>query len=360
MILLLCLLAVCFAAVHGNVNFEVDVVFTWKRQPSEKELHIISSKYCSQKHGHKASRFRETGTLEYAIHAVKSNLPWVRNIFLVTNDERPCWLGNDNPDVTIITHEQIWPLSRIQTDLPTFNSIAIETHLHRIPGLSEYFIYLNDDMFVGKTLSKSYFFDPLGRPLVSLKSTDKVKMESVDRIAAQKAPWYLIGTHGPYIARISTIETIQSIWSDYFNTTSSSRCRTKADTQSKYANHVKPPFWVYNWYGAVTNTSASVVTAVQFMDYHFTPEAFYAKLLQNPPSEMFTLNDDFSLNPVRASGEIFNLVQFLSRYFSPYPNSYGKNFSTCGLQIDRGDTTIMTQFRSVQCVFACACVVCAF
>ena len=34
--------------------------------------------------------------------------------------------------------------------LPTFSSPAIEANLHRIPGLSEHFLYFNDDVFLGK------------------------------------------------------------------------------------------------------------------------------------------------------------------------------------------------------------------
>ena len=44
--------------------------------------------------------------------------------------------------ITLVSHSQIF---RNQSHLPTFNSVAIETHLHRIPGLSRRFIYFNDD-----------------------------------------------------------------------------------------------------------------------------------------------------------------------------------------------------------------------
>ena len=39
--------------------------------------------------------------------------------------------------------------------LPTFNSHVIEAHLHLIPGLTEHFLYLNDDMILGRPLSKA-------------------------------------------------------------------------------------------------------------------------------------------------------------------------------------------------------------
>lgn len=45
-----------------------------------------------------------------------------------------------------------------QSHLPTFSSPAIETHIHRIPGLSQKFIYLNDDVMFGKDVWPDDFF----------------------------------------------------------------------------------------------------------------------------------------------------------------------------------------------------------
>ncbi|WP_276204754.1 hypothetical protein [Legionella parisiensis] len=42
---------------------------------------------------------------------------------------------------------------------PTFNSLAIEANLHRIPTLNEQFIYFNNDMFLGRQAPENYFFD---------------------------------------------------------------------------------------------------------------------------------------------------------------------------------------------------------
>lgn len=45
-----------------------------------------------------------------------------------------------------------------QSHLPTFSSPAIETHIHRIPGLSQKFIYLNDDVMFGKDVWPDDFY----------------------------------------------------------------------------------------------------------------------------------------------------------------------------------------------------------
>ena len=42
--------------------------------------------------------------------------------------------------------------------MPTFNSVAIESHLHRIPGLSRRFIYFTDDMSLQSPVSLMDFW----------------------------------------------------------------------------------------------------------------------------------------------------------------------------------------------------------
>ena len=63
-----------------------------------------------------------------------------------------------------------------QDYLPTFNSHVIEANLHKIPNLSEHFIYFNDDVFVAKPLQKSHFFKPNGLASIflSIKNLDKM------------------------------------------------------------------------------------------------------------------------------------------------------------------------------------------
>lgn len=58
--------------------------------------------------------------------------PWICKIFIVTNGQIPRWLKLENRRVTIIPHDQIFLQ---QSDLPTYSSRAIESNVHRIPGL---------------------------------------------------------------------------------------------------------------------------------------------------------------------------------------------------------------------------------
>nr|XP_023672658.1 N-acetylglucosamine-1-phosphotransferase subunits alpha/beta isoform X1 [Paramormyrops kingsleyae] len=102
-----------------------------------------------------ASRFEDNEELRYSLRSVETHAPWVRHIFIVTNGQIPSWLNLDNPRVTIVTHQEIF---QNVSHLPTFSSPAIETHIHRIPGLSRKFIYLNDDVMFGKDVWPDDFY----------------------------------------------------------------------------------------------------------------------------------------------------------------------------------------------------------
>lgn len=102
-----------------------------------------------------ASRFEDNEELRYSLRSIERHAPWVRNIFIVTNGQIPSWLNLDNPRVTIVTHQDVF---RNLSHLPTFSSPAIESHIHRIQGLSQKFIYLNDDVMFGKDVWPDDFY----------------------------------------------------------------------------------------------------------------------------------------------------------------------------------------------------------
>ncbi len=71
--------------------------------------------------------------------------PWVRHVYLVTDRQVPSWLAPSDR-ITVVDHSEIY---RDPSVLPIFNSSAIITQLHHIEGLSEHYLYLNDDIFFG-------------------------------------------------------------------------------------------------------------------------------------------------------------------------------------------------------------------
>lgn len=102
-----------------------------------------------------SSRFEDNDELRYSLRSVEKFAPWVRHVFIVTNGQIPHWLDLENPRVSIVTHEEIFPN---KTHLPTFSSPAIEANIHRIPGLSKKFIYMNDDVMFGREVWPEDFY----------------------------------------------------------------------------------------------------------------------------------------------------------------------------------------------------------
>lgn len=100
--------------------------------------------------------YRDWGTLKYHLRGVAQNLPFINNVYLIISGETqiPNWL--DTNKVKIVYHKDILPKDK----LPTFNSRAIELGMINIEGLSDYFLYANDDMFSMSRMYKSDFFDP--------------------------------------------------------------------------------------------------------------------------------------------------------------------------------------------------------
>jgi UDP-N-acetylglucosamine-lysosomal-enzyme len=101
------------------------------------------------------NRFFDNDELKYSMKSIEKHAPWIRNVYLVTNGQVPNWLNLSHPKIKLITHEQIF-LNK--SHLPTFSSPAIESHLHRIKGLSKRFLYFNDDVLLTKTIWPDDFF----------------------------------------------------------------------------------------------------------------------------------------------------------------------------------------------------------
>lgn len=99
-------------------------------------------------------RYRDWEFLRYWFRSVEKCAPWVGKIHFVTYGHLPSWLNISNPKLNIVKHTDFIP----QKYLPTFSCRPIELNLHRIPGLSEHFVYFNDDMFLMQPAKKTDFF----------------------------------------------------------------------------------------------------------------------------------------------------------------------------------------------------------
>ena len=146
-------------------TFPIDVVYTWVdgndeewNAARERRLADVSDATMRTRASSGQARFVDRGELRYSMRSVHLLAPWVRRIHLVTAGQVPPWLDVDDPMINLVDHRDLLPADA----LPTFNSHAIESVVHRIPGLSEHFLYFNDDFFLGRPTRPERFFTGAG------------------------------------------------------------------------------------------------------------------------------------------------------------------------------------------------------
>ena len=101
------------------------------------------------------ARYRDWGTLPYLVGGIRKFMPFIDKIFIVLSGPTQVPENLNLNDVCLVYHKTIIP----ERYLPCFNSCTIEMFLHKIPGLSEKFIYFNDDTFVLKSMKETDFFE---------------------------------------------------------------------------------------------------------------------------------------------------------------------------------------------------------
>ncbi len=138
----------------------IDVVYLWvngadpvwrtKRMAQmamEKPAENLAS------HGNVEGRYRDNDELRYSLRALEMFFPEHGHVYIVTDGQRPGWL-EDTDRLTIVDHRDVMPAS----SLPLFDSGHIESYIHHIEGLSDRFIYLNDDFFFGGPVNIEAWF----------------------------------------------------------------------------------------------------------------------------------------------------------------------------------------------------------
>jgi len=234
-------------SIH-DVPFAVDAVYLWVDGSDPKWLakkHKFSVQ--ADSHGTSDSRFTSRNELYFSIATLLKNAPWMNRIWLVTDGQKPD-LGDLADRVTVVDHKKFIP----KEFLPTFNSHVITSHLHRIKGLAENFLYLNDDILFGRPLIPSAWFDSHGRCLIRYTRTTlpgfSVENADVIHLARQHTVQTAISAglqismrsiqHGPHPMRKSTMEQMWNRFGDELTATSRNRFRTQADLV---------PEWLHNF-----------------------------------------------------------------------------------------------------------------
>ena len=163
--------------LHAPISFDIDAVVTWvdssdpewqerKRAAMSAAEHDMSTlDVTSQRYNGSSAEVCTCLTL------MLRNMPWLRRVHVVAmRPQVPACLRPGGSlhghlatgRIAMVYHDQIFAAHHPKH---TFDSCAIESRLHYIPGLAEAFLYSNDDTYVLKPLPPSLFFTPEGLPI---------------------------------------------------------------------------------------------------------------------------------------------------------------------------------------------------
>lgn len=140
-----------------NINEKtdkIDIVIPWVDGGDPAWQAEWRKVVCGDGQDNRVIRYRDWGILKYWFRGVEKNLPWVNKVYFVTWGHIPQWLNTQCDRLCVVNHRDYIP----EKYLPVFSSHPIEMNFHRINGLSEHFIYANDDMFFTMPLKKEFFF----------------------------------------------------------------------------------------------------------------------------------------------------------------------------------------------------------
>jgi hypothetical protein len=132
----------------------IDIVIAWV-DGNDLELKKKRHKYLTGEDASdavSATRFASNNEIYYNIASILKYVPFCRHIYVVADSQRPEFIdefaaqGLCTADkIRVVDHREIF--RGFEEHLPTFNTRSIESMLWNIEGLSDYFIYLNDDFF---------------------------------------------------------------------------------------------------------------------------------------------------------------------------------------------------------------------
>lgn len=226
---------------------EIDLVYTWVDAEDSKWLSkkstYMDNNFKDKVHASAVSdnRFISRDELKYSLRSVQKYFMGYRKIFIVTDGQKPEWLL-ESDELIIVNHTDIFPDKIV---LPVFNSHAIEACLHRIEGLSEHYLYLNDDIIFGRSVDVSLFFPeknkisifpsnqtyiPFGEPSKNSIPVDTAAMNT-RRLLKNKDIGYAINKfkHTPLPQLKSKLIELEELFPEEIAITRSSRFRQPSD-----------------------------------------------------------------------------------------------------------------------------------
>lgn len=158
--------------ITDTANFPIDAVILWVDgdDPEWREKCDMArggNELTKRNDIGGALRFRQMREIDWCVAGINKFAPFIRRIYIVTANQNPHlentvgkWFENPIP-VEIVDHKVIF--RGYEQYLPTFQCRSLETMIHRIPGLSEHFVYFNDDFVLTNYINPEDWYDKEGK-----------------------------------------------------------------------------------------------------------------------------------------------------------------------------------------------------
>ncbi|KAF9929336.1 hypothetical protein FBU30_001697 [Linnemannia zychae] len=244
-----------------------DIVYTWvngsdplfkdMRAESQRRSPIFEKALLENPKGIESTTVRRYRDMDELRYSLRSTIDYASKLFryihIVTTEvganrpQSPDWLRKDpNSPIRIVGHRAIF---ENPNHLPTYNSLAIESQFFNIPDLTDIFLYMNDDIFLGMELLPFDIWTPLYGYVLHMEASLLVPPTirpfepndiSVGEWHSLQYSNYLLSKrfgprHRAYIAHVihvlsvSMIKEIKSLWPDDIEMTSSHNFRGEGE-----------------------------------------------------------------------------------------------------------------------------------
>jgi Stealth protein CR2, conserved region 2/Stealth protein CR1, conserved region 1 len=139
-----------------RARYAIDAVIAWvdgrdRKHRAKRKRYLADPRgdVKPERSAHDERRFSDNDEIRFCLRSIRNYAPWVRTIWLVTDDQVPATIDRqraEQDNIRIVDHREIF--RGYEQLLPTFNSLAIESMLWRIKGLADRFLYFDDDMML--------------------------------------------------------------------------------------------------------------------------------------------------------------------------------------------------------------------
>lgn len=315
----------------GVIPETIDLVYTWVdgSDPAwaEKKDRVLGpgSAAAVTVDALSPSRFHNRDELMFSLRSALTYVRGLRKIFIVTDQQTPAFWVKDTERVVLVDHREIF---KVPSNLPTFNSHAIESQLHNIPGLGEKYLYLNDDFLFGRAVTPFLFFDEYGRSRCFYSKSVTIPdgpVHNEDRgvdVAAKNAREIvrrLFGVppsrkfkHTPVPIIKDVVVEMENALPDVFAETASKRLRSSSDVCISGS--------LYYHYASVKGRAAE--GQIRYDYININNDQFARKVSRILAESDVQRLDTFCVNDVdHGSGKVDNETQFASamRALFPFP-----------------------------------------